>query len=111
MGLLGINVTGIQLNATLISVMGVKSSFSGANPMMRPSISAPGLAWKPRKSGWEARWQARTDLVERGFKPKSMRIWFGTTPKEIEIAFIEERCRQLQDEMLVWARGGIPREV
>jgi hypothetical protein len=76
--------------------------------MTRPDIQAPGLTWRVRKSGWEARWQARTDLVERGFEPKSAHLWFGQVPTEIETAFIEDRCRQLQDEMLVWGKGGLP---
>ena len=39
--------------------------------------NAHGLTWKSRKAGWEARWQARTDLIERGYRPKSLRIWTG----------------------------------
>jgi hypothetical protein len=76
---------------------------------MPPRIeNAPGLAWKPRKAGWEARWQARTDLVERGYRPKSYRIWQGQDhPDEIETAYIQNQCSSLQSEMLVWGRGGI----
>src|SRR5690348_15767135 len=91
--------------------MGVKSSFSGANAMTRPDFQAPGLTWRPRKNGWEARWLCRTDLRDRGYKPATARIWFGDTPTESEREWIFERCRQLQDEMLVGSRGGIPREV
>lgn len=79
--------------------------------MTRPDIQAPGLTWQPRKGGWEARWKCRTDLRERGYTPKSVRLWGGQTPTDLEREWIGERCRQLQDEMLVWGRGGIPNEV
>jgi len=70
--------------------------------------NAPGLTWRPRLVGWEARWQARTDLVKRGFTPKTIRLWKGTVPTAAEIAFIQDRCGKLQAEMLVWGRGGLP---
>ena len=74
-----------------------------------PKITAaPGLAWRHRKTGWEARWICRHDLSERGFTPKSQRIWFGTTPNETQTAYIQSRCQALQAEMLVWGRGGLP---
>jgi hypothetical protein len=71
---------------------------------------APGLVWKKRANGvYEARWQARTDLVERGFTPKSERMWRDTgEPTEAEWNWISDRCRILQAEMLTWARGGLP---
>jgi len=37
--------------------------------------SAPGLVWKKRRNGHEARWQARTDMVAKGFQIKSMKLW------------------------------------
>lgn len=72
-----------------------------------PTIeNAPGLVWKPRLAGWEARWQARTDLVRRGYLPKSARLWKGREPTELEKEFIRSRCQAMQDEMLTWGRGG-----
>jgi hypothetical protein len=69
--------------------------------MNPPKIdNAPGLTWKPRKAGWEARWQCRTDLVDRGFLPKSLRIWSGAEPSERDSAYIQDRCNVLQNEML-----------
>ena len=72
--------------------------------------NVPGLVWKPRVRGWEARWCARTDLVKKGYEPKSLRVWRGThaelTPFVIE--FIQDRCHQLQTEMLTWGRGHRP---
>ncbi len=76
----------------------------------RPTITdAPGLTWKPRRNGlWEARWAARTDLVKRGYKPKSIGLWTGLAPTPAEAAMISDRCHAMQSDMLVWARGGIP---
>lgn len=77
----------------------------------QPKIdNAPGLVWKPRKIGWEARWAARTDLAGRGFPIKSLRIWSGPESELIPlvVAFIQDKCNALQKEMLVWGRGGIP---
>lgn len=70
--------------------------------------NAPGLTWKPRKIGWEARWQARTDLADRGYQPKSYGIWKGAWPTEVECSYISDQCNSRQSEMLVWGRGGLP---
>lgn len=79
--------------------------------MNPPKIEgAPGLTWRPCKDGWEARWRARQDLIRRGYDFKLMRLWRGTEPNEIEKAFIIDMCTQYQNEMLVWARGGLPEE-
>lgn len=77
----------------------------------RPVIdNAPGLVWKRRKSGWNARWQARSDLRQRGFEPAEVNLWLGTEADLTErlAGFIRDRCNLLQAEMLVWGRGGIP---
>lgn len=72
--------------------------------------NAPGHTWRPRKHGrWELRWQARSDLVARGYMPKSARLWTGTLAElnDVAIKFIQDRCGLLQDEMLVWANGAV----
>lgn len=81
--------------------------------MICPVIDdAPGLAWRRLKHGWEARWRARPDLVTRGFEPKSVRLWAPTRetpePSVVAKAWVSQRCRALQDEMLKWGRGGGP---
>ena len=80
--------------------------------IMHPQIAnAPGLTWRRRKTGWEARWQARYDLVERGFLPKSQRLGFfvdGEQVTELVLNYIHDLSHRLQNEMLVWGRGGIP---
>lgn len=72
--------------------------------------SAPGLVWKKRRNDtYEARWQARTDLVERGFKPKSVKLWSGAgEPTVSDWDRIADICNGLQQEMIVWGRGGLP---
>lgn len=74
--------------------------------MNPPKIdNAPGLTWRPRVKGrWVASWQARTDLVDRGFEPRSERLWSGIEPTETDQQFISDRCNQLQSTMLVWGR-------
>lgn len=77
--------------------------------MTHPKITdAPGHIWRKHVRGWECRWQCRTDLVEKGFKPKSQQLFVGEEPSETEIAFIQDSCRRLQDEMLTFGRGGLP---
>lgn len=66
---------------------------------------APGLVWRKRKKGWAATWQARTDLVNRGYVPKSAFVWKGDEPNEVDRQHIANRCQQFQSEMLMWGRG------
>lgn len=71
--------------------------------------SAPGLTWRKRKHGYEARWQARTDLVAKGFPIKSQHLWTGAgDPTKEEWDRIADRCNELQAEMIVFGRGGLP---
>ncbi len=65
---------------------------------------APGLVWRPRKDGWVATWQARSDLVERGYAPKTARLWDGAEITEKEAAYIAQRCRAMQSDMLAFSR-------
>lgn len=69
---------------------------------------APGLVWRPLKDRWEARWQCRTDLAQKGFYPKSVRLWTGLEPTPAEARRISDRCQHYQSSMLVFGRGGIP---
>lgn len=78
----------------------------------RPEIpDTPGLTWRARKNGWEALWRARTDLVRQGWTPKNVRLWAGSEADlgEIERDWISDRCKAIQGEMLLWARGGAPK--
>lgn len=72
---------------------------------------APGLKWTRRKTGWEARWRARLDLVRKGYQTKSVPLWKGETldavPPETSVAYIKSMCDRMQSEMLVWGRGSI----
>lgn len=66
---------------------------------------APGLVWKPRANGWAATWQARTDIVAKGYTKKTVKIWTGSEPSPVDVAHIGSMCRHLQFEMLAWSRG------
>lgn len=72
---------------------------------------APGLTWKLLRTGFEARWRARTDLVEAGFTPKSVRLWRGESPDAVPdaaaVQFLQSYCQRLQAEMLVFGRGNL----
>lgn len=76
---------------------------------MKPHVAnAPGITWRPKGEGWEAIWRARPDLIAKGFRPKNQRVWFGTTMTDTEAAYVADSCRRLQDEMLIFGRGGLP---
>jgi len=74
--------------------------------------NSPGLKWRKIKAGWQAWWIARGDLVKRGYAFKGLRLWTTSKkeqePNELSKEWIAEQCRALQDEMLVWGRGGVP---
>jgi hypothetical protein len=69
---------------------------------------APGLVWRPRQNGWAATWQARSDIVKRGYLPKTVPLWTGSEPSELDAQQIAMRCATLQSEMLMFARGVEP---
>ena len=66
---------------------------------------APGLVWRERKDGWVATWQARTDIIKRGYTPKYVPLWSGQELTEQQAEDIANRCQSLQFEMLAWSRG------
>lgn len=75
--------------------------------MSKPRIpGAPGVVFRPRKDGWECRWQARTGLVARGYTPKSVQLWIGAELTDEAVEHIRQRSADLQDEMLIWGRRG-----
>ncbi len=80
--------------------------------MTAPKIeNAPGIVLRQRKDGWTAFWQARTDLVKRGYRPKMIGLWRGMEPSAADIARMQDICHQAQAEMLVWGRGGVPESI
>lgn len=66
---------------------------------------APGLKRKRNKDGtWREYWQARDDLVRRGYRPSSVRLHYSeTSDGRTQLA---SRCQILQAEMLAWAARG-----
>jgi len=67
---------------------------------------APGLVWRPRKKGWVATWQARSDLIGLGYAPQTARLWAGAWPTELEAEHIAIQCRRLQSDMRLWSKEG-----
>jgi len=66
---------------------------------------SPGLKRKPNKDGTlRYYWEARTDLVKRGYRPSTVRLHYPETPEGIRQR--EARCRILWAEMLAWAANG-----
>lgn len=80
-------------------------------PVKPESLSAPGLNWRRRKDGWVAYWICRTDIAERGYSLKSVRLWPPSAkprpePDVDEWLFIGSQCDKLQAEMLEWGNCG-----
>jgi hypothetical protein len=69
---------------------------------------APGLVWRRRKSGWAATWQARTDIVDRGYRTKTVALWSGSELDAMTAERIATRCQRLQSEMLLWSGNIAP---
>ncbi|MBB4580362.1 hypothetical protein GGE45_002692 [Rhizobium aethiopicum] len=66
---------------------------------------APGLKRKRNKDGTHREyWEARADLVKRGYRPSTVRLHYPDTSEgRTQLA---ARCRILQAEMLAWAANG-----
>jgi hypothetical protein len=65
---------------------------------------APGLVWRERKKTWVAYWQARSDLVKKGYAPGAVRLWEGAELDELDAAEISSQCQEHQSVMLIWSR-------
>lgn len=71
----------------------------------KPEVQdAPGLVWRFRKNRWVAYWQARSDLVKRGYAPGAVRLWEGKELNEPGARKIASQCRKHQSAMLTWGR-------
>lgn len=82
-------------------------------PADAPKIeNAPGLVWRQRKRQqlWVATWQCRSDLAALGYKPNRLDLWQGRKEElgPDDVAFITKHCQDLQGDMLVYSRGGVP---
>lgn len=68
-------------------------------------IDFPGLKRKQNKDGSVREyWEARADLVKRGYRPSSVRLHYPETPDGRTA--LSARCNLLQSEMLAWATRG-----
>jgi hypothetical protein len=66
------------------------------------TTDAPGLKRKRNDDGsFRHYWQARTDLVKKGYRPSSVRLHYPETSEGITQR--AARCRVLWAEMLAWA--------
>lgn len=76
----------------------------------RPKFeNAPGINVRPRQDGsFVAFWQARADIVKRGFRPPLVPLWKGLEPSDTDREMVSDQCEMMQAEMLTWSRGGIP---
>lgn len=76
----------------------------------RPHVdNAPGLKWKPLKVGWQARWRCRDDIAARGYGVKLQVLWNGTELTDLDRQFISDQCNSLQNDMLLFGAGGLPK--
>ena len=67
--------------------------------------NAPGYILRPIKGGWAVKWFARTDLISKGFKPRSFGIChIGIEPTLIEREYISRVCNDWQDHMLSFGK-------
>jgi len=66
------------------------------------TTDAPGLKRKPNEDGsFRYYWEARTDLVKKGYRPSSVRLHYPETSAGIKQR--AARCCVLWAEMLAWA--------
>lgn len=70
---------------------------------------APGYKCKANRDGTcREGWEARHDLVKRGYQPSWVRLYYPDTPDGRRQ--LEARCKDLQGQMLAWAanEGRLP---
>ncbi len=73
---------------------------------------APGIVWRKRlkSNEWVATWLARTDIIKRGYTPRSIELWCGSELDEKQADDIALRCQHQQFDMLTWGRELPPPE-
>jgi hypothetical protein len=71
---------------------------------------AKGIVWRIQRGRKECRWQARPDIVKRGWKIKTHLLWQGAPsadPDDFQKSFIADRSSSLQSDMLFFrSRAG-----
>jgi len=81
--------------------------------MVKPArpFDAPGYKCKGNRNGtWREGWEARHDIVKRGYRPSWVRLYYPDTPDGRRQ--LSTRCKDLQGQMLAWAadEGALSRE-
>jgi hypothetical protein len=72
---------------------------------------APGLVWKRRKDGWQAIWKPRSDIFERGYPIKQIRLALEEKFSPVQKRYISEQCVHLQHDMLKFDGSAPPAPV
>ena len=62
----------------------------------------PGLQFRDRADGVDAYWICGKKAARSGFKPRSERLWSGSTRSSAPLSELSERCLRLQAEMHEW---------
>lgn len=80
--------------------------------MVKPTHpdEGPGYKCKANRDGtWREGWEARHDLVKRGYRPSWVRLYYPNTLEGRRQ--LEARCKDLQGQMLAWAanEGSFPK--
>jgi hypothetical protein len=85
-----------------------------AKPKVPADLSAPGLIYRLRQRGWVLSWSPRSDLTERGYQGKTVKLWpsdrvppHQSEPTRAEWEVISAWCVRYHAEQLLWARGGV----
>jgi hypothetical protein len=83
-------------------------------PKVPADLSAPGLIYRLRRRGWVLSWSPRSDLMERGYQGKAVKLWPSdrvsprqSEPTRTEWEVISAWCVRYHAEQLLWARGGV----
>ncbi len=85
-----------------------------AKPKVPAGLNVPGLIFRLRRRGWVLSWSPRSDLTERGYQGKTVRLWPGDSvppqqsePTRAQWEVISAWCVRYHAEQLLWARGGV----
>jgi hypothetical protein len=83
-------------------------------PKPPDDLSAPGLIYRLRLRGWVLSWSPRSDLTERGYQGRTIKLWppdatpsQQSEPTRVEWEVISAWCVRYHAEQLKWARGGV----
>src|SRR5262245_42193258 len=88
--------------------------WTGRNALDKPKVDgATGLTWRPRANHWVATWVAPADLVKRGYRPRTQRLWppvvAPLSPFTDDVAtYLRSECDRLHTQARAWGHGDQP---